>query len=58
MKEGDPCYAVAENLVKLSPAIIQKTELVNSECGYLAKETSKLSIKGAAWFFLAAYGKM
>lgn len=27
MKEGDPHYAVAESLVKLSPAVIWKTNL-------------------------------
>lgn len=39
-KKGDPCYVVAENLAKFSPAVRWKTELVNNTAGYVAEETS------------------
>ena len=43
---------MAEHLVKLPPAVTWKTEVVNNEHGYLAKEISKQIMKGAAWFVL------
>lgn len=39
-RKGDPCYVVAENLAKFSPAVMWRTELVNDTTGYIAKETS------------------
>lgn len=44
--------------VELSPSVMQKAEFVDDEVGYLAKEISKTSIKGTAWFLLVAYSKM
>lgn len=37
---------------------VVEIELVSKEPTYLAKETSNQSVKGVAWFLLAAYGKM
>lgn len=49
---------MAENLMKLFPAIILKAELVSDELGYIVKEISKSSVKGDDWFVLATYSKM
>ena len=44
---------VADNLVKLPPAVMLKAELVNDEFGYTVKEISKQSVEGDYWFILA-----
>ena len=45
-RKGDPCYKVAENLAEMC-SVGWRVELVSNELGYLAKETSKQSVKGA-----------
>lgn len=43
---------VADNLVKLSSAVMLKTELVRDELGFIVKEIPKQSDEGAAGLFL------
>lgn len=49
---------MAENLVKLSPAIMLKAELVRDERGYIVKEMSKWSVEGNNLFILTTDSKM
>lgn len=42
----------------LCPTVFWKVELVNSETRYSAEDSSKRSVKGAAWLLLNAYSKM
>lgn len=51
-KKMNPCYLIAESLVELCPAVMQKAQLVNNELGYLSQEISKQSVKSIAWFLL------
>lgn len=41
---GDHCYVVAENLAKLSPAVVWKSELLSDEFDYLARD-----FQGSYW---------
>ena len=43
---------MAENLSDLCSSVGWKVALVSDELGYLAKEISKQSVEGAAWFLL------
>lgn len=56
-RKSDPRYKVTKSLAELSSRILWTVELLNDEIGYLAKETSKQSIEGSAWFHLGAYRK-
>ena len=47
-KYGDACYFVAESLVKWSPVVMWKAELLSDDLGYIAKEISSQSVKGEA----------
>ena len=50
-RKGDICYLVAERLVKWSPVVMWKAELVSNDLGYIAKEISSPSVEGELWFF-------
>lgn len=54
----NPYYVLAESLVKLCLAVMQKVEIVNDNLGHLAEESLNLSVKGAACFHRAVYRKM
>lgn len=58
LEDEDPCYVLAESLVKLCSAVMQKIEIVNDILGHLAEEILNPSVKGAACFHLAVYSKM
>lgn len=47
-------YKMAKNLAELclGSSVLWKLELASNEIVYLAKEISKQSIRGVAWFFL------
>lgn len=45
-------------MAELCSCVLWKVTLLNDEIGYLAKETSKQSVEGSAWFLLSAYRKM
>ena len=56
-KKGNPYYNVAKYLAELSSTVGKKVELVSNELRQLAKEISKQSVEGTAWFLLTAYTK-
>lgn len=56
LKKRDLCYIVVESLATLLPAVMQKENVPNEMC--VAKEISKLCIKGDAWFLPIVHNKM
>lgn len=59
-RKDNLCYEVAKNWAELCSFfdVLWKVELATDEIEYLAKEISKKSVEGAAWFLLTAYSKM
>ena len=55
---GDHCYVAAENLAKLSPEVMWKSELLSDEFGYKTKEISKKFVESEIWFLLNAHSKL
>lgn len=53
-KLENPCYEVAENIPRFSPAVMWKTQLGNNVTGYVGEMTSQQSIEVAAWYLLEA----
>lgn len=49
LREGHPCYIMAESLAELCPTVLWKAELVNDDTGHLA-EISKQSVESVAYF--------
>lgn len=49
-KEKHPCCIVTESTSEFNPVAVRRTELTNSEAGYLSKEISKQSVEGTAGF--------
>ena len=51
---------MAKNLAELYSffSVLWKVELASDEIKYIAKEISKESVEGAAWFLLTTYSKM
>lgn len=52
------CCIVTESTSEFNPVAVRRTELTNSEAGYLAKEISKQSVEGTAGFLLLFMNNM
>lgn len=48
LREGDPCYIVAESLAESCPTVLWKAELINDDTGHLAEEISTQSVESVA----------